>query len=61
MMKKKQSKLTLAKNTVRQLNVLASEQIAEVAAAGTHATGYGMCRRNVTFYCSVGGGRGICM
>ncbi len=58
MIKNKQSKLTLAKHTIRQLNALNNDEIAQAAGGGT--SGYGMCKNYATLYCSVGGGRGTC-
>jgi hypothetical protein len=59
MMKNKQSKLTLTKDTVRQLSALNSDEVAQAAGGGT--SGYGMCKQYATLYCSVGGGRGACL
>jgi hypothetical protein len=59
---KKQSKLTLSKETVRRLSPVSDEELAGVAGGDVSGTtGYGMCRKYATIYCSVGGGRGICM
>jgi hypothetical protein len=56
---KKPSKLSLSTETIRRLDALSTEELAQVAGGGT--TGYSPCRNYATLYCSVGGGRGTCM
>jgi hypothetical protein len=55
---KKSAKLSLSTETIRRLDALSTEELAQVAGGGT--TGYSPCRNYATIYCSVGGGRGTC-
>ena len=62
-MKNRPSKLTLGKETLRALNPLTDEDLAQVAGGSTGEgtrSGLSPCRRYFTLHCSVAGGRGTC-